>query len=54
MEPSPHFNGTTDRYNGVTVDSVEEPCGEALFLPKLKGMYIPPYFISFEIFYLKD
>lgn len=31
------FTGTVDRYNGVTVDSKEEPCDMASFPDKLNG-----------------
>lgn len=31
------FIGVTDRYNGVTVDSQEEPCATNQFLNQLNG-----------------
>lgn len=34
------FEGTIDRYNGVTIDSQEEPCGYSNFKDKLTGNII--------------
>lgn len=31
------FEGVSDRYNGITVDSQEEPCEPNNFLNKLQG-----------------
>lgn len=33
------FEGVSDRYNGITVDSQEEPCETNDFLNKLKGKF---------------
>lgn len=34
------FKGTQDRYNGITVESVNEQCSTELFPKKLEGLLI--------------
>lgn len=36
----PDFEGKTDRYNGVTVDSQQEPCGQEQFPSRLVSKYL--------------
>lgn len=33
------FKGLADRYDGVTVDTQEEPCEKTLLSPKITGRY---------------
>lgn len=46
------FKGEQDRYNGITVDSQEEPCETSQFLNQLNGKCIFKYDYVFVYIYL--
>lgn len=44
-----HFEGKADRYNGILIDSIEEPCTDEIFANCLEGKISKQYYVHVSI-----